>query len=100
MKFHLGIHYYKFKIFCFFFKSECFFPLVVFISDILSLSNDQFFFSGMPLTGKFFIFFFNDPSVFIEKKTNIGFYNIRGAMGFQIFFSNFSFFFVIFFYSI
>jgi hypothetical protein len=98
MKFHLGVHYYKFKIFCFFFKTEAFFPLVVFTNDILSLSSGQFFSSSVPLKGEIFNFFFHDSSVFIEKKTNIGFYNVRGIMGFQLSFSNFFFFFCNFFF--
>ena len=54
LKFHLGIHYYTFVVYCFFFKQECYFPIAVFLNDILMLSSDQFFFSGLTVRGNIF----------------------------------------------
>lgn len=88
MKFHLGVNYYKFKVFSFFYRLESFFALSVFVNDILSLSSDNYFYSIMPVNSNFFIFFFNDLNVFVEKKTNIGFYNVKDPLGFKIFFSS------------
>lgn len=54
LKFHLGINYYTFIVYFFFFKQACFFPLAVFLNDFLTVSSDQFFFSSLSLCGKFF----------------------------------------------
>ena len=54
-RFHLGVHYYSFNVFCYFFKHyDCFFPLAIFVNDILSKSTSQYFFSGLSLSGKIF----------------------------------------------
>lgn len=49
--FHLGITYYNFSVFCFFNKNQCFFPLGIFINDMLSKTIDQFIYSGLTLSG-------------------------------------------------
>lgn len=91
-KFHLGVTYFSFIVNCFFFKEHSFFPLGVFINDFLFFSSDQYFFSSLFYSGKFFSFWFTDMNIFIEKKTNVGFHNLKDPLGFSLFFSNYFFF--------
>jgi hypothetical protein len=53
-RFHLGVNYFSFNVYCFFKKENCFFPLSIYINDIISKSSFQFFFSGMSFNGFFF----------------------------------------------
>lgn len=56
LRFHLGVNYFTFSVNCFFNKQEAYFPLSVFVNDILFFSSDQFFFSSLVLMVMFFLF--------------------------------------------
>jgi hypothetical protein len=53
-RFHLGITYHYFTVFCFFNKNQCFFPLAVFVNDIIYKTTDQFIFPRLTFSGSFF----------------------------------------------
>jgi hypothetical protein len=84
--FHLNITYFSYTVFCFFFSQDVFFPLSFFINDILIYSYRDFYvFKSFCWKGCFFYFRFFDMNVFLEKKTNLGFYNLKDFLRFKLF---------------
>jgi hypothetical protein len=62
------------------------------VNDFLAVSTEQFFFSGLCVNGRIFSFWFADMNIFIEKKTNIGFYNLKDPLGVKFFLHTENFF--------
>ena len=86
--FHLGVNFFSFSVQCFFYKSFSFFPLHFFLNDVLAVTDKQFFKFNFYLGSiSFFLFSFYDMSIFIEKKTNIGFYNLKDPIYYKLFFT-------------
>lgn len=91
--FSLGRTYHSFTIQSFFFKRYSFFPILFLVNDVLALTsrfNYHFFFKD---PGVFLLQFF-DMNLFLEKKTNVGLFNLSGVLHYKFFFSlrNFKFY--------
>jgi len=89
----LGRTYHSFTIQSFFFKRQCFFPIFFLINDVLAVTskfNYHFFFKN---SNVFMVQFF-DMNLFLEKKTNIGLFNLSSFLNYKLFFSlrNFRFY--------
>ena len=86
--FHLGVTYYYFKVFCFFFKNSKFYTLAFFSNDLLPLSSSfHVKQSIIDLHKGLFIFKFFDLNLFLEKKTNVGLYNLNHNLNLKFKFS-------------
>lgn len=86
--FHLNVTFYSYKVYSFFFSQDIFFPLSFFVNDVLTCSfSDFFFFKSFSWKGFFFYFRFSDMNIFLEKKTNQGFYNLKDFIRFKLVFT-------------
>lgn len=83
-KFHLGVTYFYFSIFSNIFSNYKFFLLSVFVNDLLSFSNKSFLQNSLPsLHSNVFYFKFLDLNIFLEKKTNVGLYNLKNSLNYK-----------------
>ena len=86
--FHLNIHYYSYKAFFLFLSQDVFFPLSMYINDILMRSYSDFYsFKFYSWNGKYFYCRFTDMNIFLDRKSNIGFYNLKDPLRLRLFFS-------------
>lgn len=86
--FHLGVTYYYFSVFSFFFDCYSYFILGFFVNDLLVFSNTLHLTSSVPsLSTGIFSFKFFDLNLFLEKKTNVGLYNLRNSLNLRFKFS-------------
>lgn len=86
--FHLNITFFSYKVFSFFFSHDIFYALSFFINDVLINSYNEFYsFKTFSWKGFFFYFRFSDMNIFLEKKTNQGFYNLKDFLRFKLFFT-------------
>jgi hypothetical protein len=87
-RFHLGVTYFYFSIFSFFFNGFSFFGLCFFINDLLGKSSSNFSSHSIISLGlNFFVFRFFDMNLFLEKKTNMGLFNLNHGMNLKLAFS-------------
>jgi len=97
--FNLGTYFFSFQIFTFFNGRSCFFPIFFFVNDLKCFSDYNTYFV-YPVFNNFNYFYINfyNLNIFLEKKTNIGLYNLKHKMHFKFclksydFFSSFLFF--------
>lgn len=84
--FSLGYTYHSFTIQSFFSGRFAFFPLFFIINDVLSITSSHNYHYFFYSPGVFFLQFF-DMNLFLEKKTNVGLFNLRGFVNYKMFFS-------------
>lgn len=86
--FHLGITYFYFNVFCFFYKNICFYILSFFSNELLAHSSNFHIRKSIPnLANGLFIFKFFDLNLFLEKKTNVGLYNLNHNLNLKFVFT-------------
>jgi hypothetical protein len=86
--YNLGIWYYSFKVFIFINKNEVYPILLYFFNDFLNLIEKNFFNFGI-LNKNFNIFYLvlKDLTIFNEKKTNLGLFNLEDFFNIYLYFS-------------
>lgn len=91
-RFSLGRTFYSFNIVCFFSRRLAYFPVFFLVNDMLyctNRSNYSFYLEGVSYNLSFY-----DMNLFLEKKNNLGLFNLRNFLGARLFFSakNFHFY--------
>ena len=91
--FSLRKYYYTFDIKVLFTKKEVFFPIAVFLNEFQNILLPEYvgYFSYSPLSSTFVIRLF-DLTLFMEKKTNLGLFNLSHCLNFKFFIVGGSFF--------
>lgn len=90
-RFVLGKTFFSFNIVSFFFHRLSFFPVYFLANDVLPVVNKNsygYFFDGVYFTMSFF-----DTNVFLEKKNNLGLFNLKNPLVAQFIFSSKNFYF-------
>lgn len=87
--FSLGRTFYSFNVQSFFLGRLCFFPISFIVNDVLSLINKNNY--SYHFYNSAFCMSFYDMNLFLEKKNNLGLFNLRNFLNYKIFFSNLNF---------
>lgn len=86
--FNLGIWYYSFKVFIIINKKEIYNILFFYLNDFLSVLDKVYFKYGVYSTKLNLLYIvLNDLTIFSEKKTNMGLFNLEDSLNLHIYFS-------------
>jgi hypothetical protein len=78
--FSLNVLYYNFIIQSIFLKKDMFFPIYFFFNDIIPYCNNRYFLLKRDNLVMYTIF---DMNIFLEKKTNLWFFNLKNDLNIQ-----------------
>jgi hypothetical protein len=85
-KFSLNVSYYSFVLKHDFYGKNLYFPLFFFVNDIFSCIN-KLSLESYKLKNSL-IYMIKDMNFFLEKKSSLGFYNLKHLLGFEIISNN------------
>lgn len=85
--FNLGRYFYSFTVQTCFNVREVYFPIFFFVNDLLMFTSKSNFkvLHQFTLNKNIFIIPFFDMNLFLEKKTNLGLYNLKNYINFKFF---------------
>ena len=87
--FRLGHTFYSFHVQSFFSGRFCFFPVSFLVNDVLSVININTY--SYFCSGSVFCMSFYDLNFFLEKKNNLGLFNLKNVLNCKLFFSSIGF---------